>query len=477
MRKRTICFAAVATLVVTSALGVFGLRPAPSAAASTGQPAGFAASSVGGQGQPHLTVTSLKDTGPGTLRAALAAGSANVTFQAGLSGTITLGAVVEIPSDTTIDGAGADITISRNGFHVGGWGAIAGQPPATPVHDVWIRHLHFHDINATSASDAIGIGMAATNVWVDHNTFDGAITDGSVDVTQAATDVEISWNHFVHDPISDAGDDKTDLVGAAVPTSDPPTPIVDLTVDHNWYEHTNSRNPMTRSCRCDVYDNVLDNTGTATGGYGMKAGCGATLWARDDAWLNQNGNRSPLTFESGCATGRQPAALVEGVYAVGVTAPTSTNPSIVTWPQTITVPAAEPMDQTEVNAIKAGAGYNTAPPQTTTTTTSSTTPSTTTTTLPTTTTTPPSNLPGDVTLVKTASDAVTLSWSAVTGANSYDWRILTCAGVKIYESTTTALTKSKAALTPGCYLGQVSARTAPYPAPYGPLVTSNTVTL
>lgn len=57
------------------------------------------------------TVTSLADTGAGTLRAALTTGG-SINFQAGLNGTITLASPLVVGSNATLDGTGNTITIS-----------------------------------------------------------------------------------------------------------------------------------------------------------------------------------------------------------------------------------------------------------------------------------------------------------------------------------------------------------------------------
>lgn len=467
MRRHAPALIAAALLLMVGLTLAAPAQAPPAAAETAAQPTGFAAGTTGGTGRVAVTVTSLADTGPGTLRDALARGGGNVQFAPTLVGVISLTSVLSVPADTTIDGAGADVTISSNGLHVDG---LAG------ARNVWIRHLRFHDINATSTSDAIWISDGAVGVWVDHDSFDGAIIDGSVDVTRAATDVELSWNHFVHDPLSDGGDDKTNLLGAAVPTAAPPTPIVDLTVDHNWYERTNSRNPMVRSCRCDVFDNVLDNTGTSSGGYGMKAGCGASVWIRDNAWLNQNGNRFPLTTETGCASDRIPAALVEQPYTIGVAAPASTAQP-VTWPATAAGPAAQPMDGTEVTTVEADAGYRPpgSPPTTTTTSSPTTTApvTTTSTTSAPTTTTAPAGVP-TVTAKSAAADAITLTWTAVSAATGYRWTIYTCTKTLVVTKQTAALTKTIDHLAAGCYYATVTAKVA---GVMGPAGTSGQVSL
>jgi hypothetical protein len=60
-----------------------------------------------------FTVTSLGDSGPGTLRAGVASGANTIKFAGGLHGTITLASEIAITSSLTIDGPGANqLTVS-----------------------------------------------------------------------------------------------------------------------------------------------------------------------------------------------------------------------------------------------------------------------------------------------------------------------------------------------------------------------------
>lgn len=79
-------------------------------AASTGTLAALLAA-AGPAGATTLTVSSLDDTGVGTLRAALAAAADGdvIEFQAGLTGTISLASRLDIITDVTISGPGADV--------------------------------------------------------------------------------------------------------------------------------------------------------------------------------------------------------------------------------------------------------------------------------------------------------------------------------------------------------------------------------
>src|SRR6516162_3230795 len=55
-----------------------------------------------------FTVTSLADSGPGSLRAGVASGADTIQFAPGLHGTITLASEIAISSSLSIDGPGSN---------------------------------------------------------------------------------------------------------------------------------------------------------------------------------------------------------------------------------------------------------------------------------------------------------------------------------------------------------------------------------
>lgn len=446
--RRTVV-ALVGLLVAACSSGTGPGPPIRTLTAADDGPVGFAASTTGGAGRPTVTVTTLADSGPGSLRDALAAGG-NIGFTAGLAGTIHAGSPLDVPSDTTVDGTGATVTISGNGM-------------ATAGRNVIIRRLRFAAIDATDTSDAVWVHDGASLVWVDHNTFSMPITDGSVDVTRQATDVELSANHFI-------GTAKTDLLGHASPDGTPP--LVDMTVRDNWYDHAGERTPKMRHGRFDVFHNVVEDWGylgtTGGSGNGMDSSCGALAYIHDNAFISSGNPKAFITTPTGCDPTRPPAALMGDNLAVNVAPPVSVLPDLVTWPQTVTLPQAAPMTADLAAAIKAAAGADapTGPPPTTTTVPPSTTGASTTTTRPVTTTTA-GNVPQNVTVTRTGPSSLTISWAAVTGATSYKWRLYACAGTKLDDGSTGQTSTPRTALGPGCYYATVQANVGGILGPVG----------
>jgi len=143
---------------------------------------GFGATTPGGTGQAVVHVTTLADSGPGSLRTALSQGNRTIVFD--VSGTITLSSAVKIKGAfITIDGFTAPppgITLVNAGLYMSG---------DDFAHDLIVQGLRIRD----AKGDGITIRDSAYNIVVDHVSIQGA-SDGSIDVTRNASDVTIQWS-------------------------------------------------------------------------------------------------------------------------------------------------------------------------------------------------------------------------------------------------------------------------------------------
>src|SRR5262245_33872581 len=83
---------------------------------------GYGAGVTGGAGGTLVTVTNLNDSGAGSLRSFVeSTGTQWIKF--GVSGTINLSTALDVRSNKTIDGRGADITLDGTGALImGQWG-------------------------------------------------------------------------------------------------------------------------------------------------------------------------------------------------------------------------------------------------------------------------------------------------------------------------------------------------------------------
>jgi hypothetical protein len=172
-------------------------RPSPPRAAAAAYP-GFGFKTTGGAGRPVFTVTTLADSGPGSLRDALAkAGRDGGTITFAVGGGIKLASGLDVPGQTTIDGSSAPppgITL---------WGERAGAAGTGVLNifdgNIIVRGLRIRD----GMNDGIQIApkrrRAVANVVVDHCSITNS-ADGGIDITGRnglpVTDVTIISNYL-----------------------------------------------------------------------------------------------------------------------------------------------------------------------------------------------------------------------------------------------------------------------------------------
>lgn len=143
---------------------------------------GFGAATPGGAGGAVVHVTSLADSGPGTLREALSGGNRTVVFD--VAGDIVLRDHLRVRGAfVTIDGLTAPppgITLRNRGL------VIRGDEGA---HDVILRGIRVRNANL----DGLQVAAGAFNVVIDHVSVAGS-GDGNLDITDGARDVTVSWS-------------------------------------------------------------------------------------------------------------------------------------------------------------------------------------------------------------------------------------------------------------------------------------------
>jgi pectate lyase len=115
--------------------------------------------------------------------------------------------------------------------------------------NVIVRNLHFTD----AEDDAVNIGQESHHIWIDHNTFSGAV-DGSIDIVRGADYVTVSWNHFDHS-------DKSMLISHSDGAASTDVGHLKITIHHNWFDTSVQRHPRVRFGEpVHVYNNYyLDN--------------------------------------------------------------------------------------------------------------------------------------------------------------------------------------------------------------------------
>jgi hypothetical protein len=152
---------------------------------------GFGGNVTGGSGYGSVAVNNLNDSGAGSLRAALSGSNRVITFN--VSGTINLLSAIWVTGrNITVNGFsahgnGITISSSSDAFVVSGK-TYGGPDNATGVNIV------FSGLRIRSTQgDAFQIAYNAHDVVVDHCSINGA-GDGSVDVTEGAYNVTVSYS-------------------------------------------------------------------------------------------------------------------------------------------------------------------------------------------------------------------------------------------------------------------------------------------
>lgn len=212
-----------------------------SAASLLAERVGFGAKTAGGSPANVVHVTTLADTGPGSLREALV-GTASSWIVFDVSGTITWASSVRPKSSKTVDGRGRAIVVQ------GEWKVDAG------THDLIISDIAMR--LATGTGDVVGVrghGLAdpasfdTHDLWFHHLDLSKG-GDGLVDL-RGATSVTFSWNHlhshskaFLHARNTDDGE-----AGG-----------MRVTYHHNWFEKISRRSPQFAFGEADFFNNYQD---------------------------------------------------------------------------------------------------------------------------------------------------------------------------------------------------------------------------
>lgn len=271
---------------------------APAATAPAEDPAqGFGASSKGGDGGKVLTVTSLADSGAGTLREALNQNEPRI-IRFGVQGTIQLQSRLRcLAGRVTLDGAtapGDGITLQDHGFQF------------INCSDIIVRHLRIRVTTGGASGDGILLwgkdGKKVQRVLIDHCSVTGA-TDEVINTWGDVTDATFQWCIIAEGKRPHS---KAWLSGAG---SD------GITIHHCLLASCDDRNPKLEGGRYDVRNNVIfgwannnatkirlgarvnlvNNTYLAGPDSAPQKGCVFIEDPPKDAKLFVSGNLSPLT--------------------------------------------------------------------------------------------------------------------------------------------------------------------------------------
>jgi hypothetical protein len=226
---------------------------------------GFGKATVGGAGGRVIRVTNLKDSGAGSLRAALgASGPRIVRFD--VAGIIDLVTPIKVTrAYVTIDGASAP----SPGIQIRGESLVVG------THDVIIRYVRFRPGDRTADSPGSLDGLTingASRVVLDHIDALWGPDVGGLAILNGATDITVQYSilgeGLLRSRHPEAWEDKDghsmalNIVGLS-PTSYPRR----VTIYRNLITTSQTRNPKVAGAdQVDVVNNVIYNF--AEGPYG-----------------------------------------------------------------------------------------------------------------------------------------------------------------------------------------------------------------
>jgi len=217
---------------------------------------GFGTNTVHGRGGKVIHVTNLKNSGPGSFRAACeASGRRIVVFD--VSGIISLGRdpiVINNPfiyiAGQTAPGDG--ICLKNSGIRV-------------HTHDVLIRYIRIRPGDGTSGTaprdrDAISVlgnnnGRNSYNVVIDHCSMSWAIDEVLSTWHPGIHDITFSWNIISeglwHSRHPEGSHSRGLLIGDGAR---------DISIHHNYLAHHNRRTPLIKgSTNVDVVNNLIYN--------------------------------------------------------------------------------------------------------------------------------------------------------------------------------------------------------------------------
>jgi pectate lyase len=203
---------------------------------------GFGRATTGGAGGQTVHVTSSADSGPGTLRSAVAGETpAWIVFDRDM--TIRITSPIYVGSNKTVDGRVHHVMLTGPGT----FGLRLMGSRNVIIANMVLRD--FGDVSKTAQNDppdAIDV-IAAHNVWINH--CDLSMTGNKlIMIDKGSTGVTVSWNHFHN---QEQTFQIGDMANAAVDAAQT------VTVDHNYFDRTAYRNPVLSYGKAHVYNNYI----------------------------------------------------------------------------------------------------------------------------------------------------------------------------------------------------------------------------
>ena len=213
---------------------------------------GYGAVATGGRGGAVMQVTTLADSGAGSLRACVAAsGPRTCVFRIG--GTITLNSELKL--------GGGNLTIAGQTAPGGGIAlkaapTLSGDLLEINRDDVIVRHVRFRRGVAVGDGDSINI-KNAQNVILDHVSASWGV-DENIGVSNPASNITIQWS-IISEGLRNANNsDGPHSMGTLLYSSGS-----GFSLHHNLFVHNVERNPRINvNGVADIVNNLIHNPGS-----------------------------------------------------------------------------------------------------------------------------------------------------------------------------------------------------------------------
>jgi len=186
-----------------------------------------------------------------------------------VTGSITLSGStrVRIGSNKSILGAS-----SNAGIHRGGGMLIESG------RNVIIRGIRCSFVR--DPNDCVEVSRS-TNVWIDHCDFWSDMNngrdfyDGLVDIVRGSDFVTLSWNRFRNHY-------KVSLIGNSDDAAATDRGRLRVSIQGNWFQNVNSRNPSLRFGTGHIWNNLFENVGSST----INSRMGAQVLVENNVFIN-----------------------------------------------------------------------------------------------------------------------------------------------------------------------------------------------
>jgi len=148
--------------------------------------------------------------------------------------------------------------------------------------NIIVQNIMFADCKVDE-KDGLSID-GSNNVWIDHCSFtdspsvdlSGSDHDGQLDIKSGASNITVSYNHFMNHR-------KTCLLGHT--TNQVSDTTMKVTYYRNWFDGTYSRQPRIRFAKAHLLNNLYSNVGI-NGGYGVGVTCQAQVLVEGNYFEN-----------------------------------------------------------------------------------------------------------------------------------------------------------------------------------------------